>query len=83
MQAIRTRFHGPTNIKGPRISAKCAAGSITLGWDYALNSEENHKRACDALLLKLGWLTPHYRPMVGGEFEGDHYWVFLPLHIKG
>lgn len=31
MQAIETRYHGPTNTRGARVSARCEAGRITLG----------------------------------------------------
>lgn len=55
-QAIVTKFIGPTNYKGSRVKATADAGSITLHWDDALNSEDNHERAALALVLKFGWL---------------------------
>jgi hypothetical protein len=76
MQAIRTRYHGPTNSRCSRISAKCEAGSISVSYDHALNIDGNHKAACDALRKKLGWMTEYYKPMIGGVFDGDYYWVF-------
>jgi hypothetical protein len=76
MQAIRTRYQCPTNTRGSRVSAKCEAGQISIPWDDALNPEENHKAACNALRAKLGWNTEHYGDMVGGEFDGCWYWVF-------
>lgn len=82
MQAIRTKYHGPTNTKGSRISAQCEAGRIYVSYDYALNIEDNHKAACDALVKKLGWNTGHYADMVGGEFDGAHYWVFDDKRLK-
>lgn len=81
MQAIRTRYSGPTNTRGSRIHAKCEAGSLSVSYDHSLNSEENHKAACDALIKKLDWTSPHYAPMVGGEFDGATYWVFTPKQI--
>lgn len=75
-QAIRTRYHDPTNSKGSRISAKCAAGTITVGYDHSLNVDENHQAACNALVKKLGWDSEYYTPMVGGGFDGDYYWAF-------
>jgi hypothetical protein len=55
MQAIVTKYHGPTNSQGPRVKASAEAGSITLLWDHALDSDANHEVAARALLAKLGW----------------------------
>lgn len=52
-QAITTKFIGPTNTKGSRIKASCWRASITISWDYALNSDANHKAAINALVNKL------------------------------
>lgn len=82
MQAIRTKYHGPTDTKGSRISAQCEAGRIYVSYDHALNIECNHKVACDALIKKLGWNTDHYADMVGGEFDGAMYWVFDDKRLK-
>lgn len=75
MQAIRTRYFGPTNSRGSRIQAKCEAGSVTIGYDHSLNIEGNHRAACVALIAKMEWTDPHYSPMVGGQFDHDYYWV--------
>lgn len=61
-QAIVTKYLGPTNFRGSRVKATCDAGSITLGWDHSLNSEDNHTRAAQALADKLGWKGT----MIGG-----------------
>jgi hypothetical protein len=76
MQSIRTRYHGPTNTRPSAISAKCEAGSIRVSYDHSLNIADNHKAACAKMLRKLGWDAPPYGDMVGGEFDGDTYWVF-------
>lgn len=55
MQAISTKYLGPTNHRGGRVKAKCQAGSVTVEWDHARGIEENHDAACRALLIKLGW----------------------------
>ena len=55
MQAITTKYIGPTNYRGSRVKATCQAGSLTLGWDDALGVEPNHDRAAIALVRKLGW----------------------------
>ena len=52
MQAILTKYHGPTNLKGSRYSASCERGKIFIHADDALSSEDNHKAACAALVAK-------------------------------
>lgn len=51
--AITTKFIGPTNTRGSRVKAFLPSGlSVTLSWDHALNSEENHARAAKACVQK-------------------------------
>ena len=69
MQAIVTRYLGPTNYRGSRIKATADAGSITISYPHELSGEDVHRAAAEALRAKLGWDTDHgYRPMrlVGG-----------------
>lgn len=54
-QAITTKFLGPTNHRGARIKATAAAGTITIDWDYSINSDRNHDAAAKALAAKLDW----------------------------
>jgi hypothetical protein len=54
-QAIVTKYIGPTNVRGSRVKATAAAGSVTLSWDCALNSEDNHAKAAEALANKYKW----------------------------
>lgn len=54
-QAIITKFHGPTDSRGARVTARAAAGRKTVSWDYALNSQQNHAAAAQALAEKLNW----------------------------
>lgn len=55
MQAITTKYIGPTDHKGSRIIVKCQATRITVAWDDALGVDENHLRAAERLARKLGW----------------------------
>ena len=59
MQAITIKYLPATNTKGSRFKATAAAGSITVGYDYDLNTEGNVKAAVSALLAKLGWTAPN------------------------
>jgi hypothetical protein len=54
MQAITTKFIGPTDLRGARIKARCQAGSKTVGYTYH-RRERDHACAVAALLQKLGW----------------------------
>ena len=56
LQAITTKYLGPTNYRGGRIVATCEAGKITVNWNYGLNVSDNHKAAMQALASKLDWL---------------------------
>jgi len=49
MQAIITRFIGPTNTRGSRYKASCEAGTLTVSADYELDAEQNHVAVCRAL----------------------------------
>jgi len=73
-QAIMTRYHGPSNVRGARVSATAAAGKVTVGWNHALNPAGNHRAAALALATKYGW-TGHY--VAGGFWNGDYAWVHV------
>ena len=52
MQAIETKYFGPSNVKGSRIKATCERGSITISYPLELNAEEAHIAAADALVKR-------------------------------
>ena len=56
MQAIVTKYSGPTNHRGARIKATAQAGATYLSWDYALDTSANHRAAAVALANKFKWL---------------------------
>jgi hypothetical protein len=58
MQAIITKYVGPTTHRGARVIAKCDAGKVFWSWDHALGVEENHDAAALMLMNKLGWQGP-------------------------
>lgn len=76
-QAIETRYLGPTNTKGGRIKATSWAGSVTVPYDHALNSEDNHRAAAMALVAKLQWQGTFAQ---GGNTKGDGYYF---VNVKG
>jgi len=54
-QAIHTRFLGATDTRGSRVKATAQAGSVTVPWDYALSTDQNHDAAARALIERYGW----------------------------
>ncbi len=72
MQAIETKFLGPTNYKGSRIKATCSGGSLILSRDFDYEISENHKHAAYLLAEQLGWDVF----LIGGELKnGNYVWV--------
>lgn len=57
MQAIETRYIGPTNTKPSRIVARCEAGRIVTSKHHnrATNIDDDHRYAAMELIEKLGW----------------------------
>ena len=82
-QAIVTKYLGPTNMRGSRVVATCQAGSLTVGWDHALDAPANHTAAARELAEHMGW----HGTWVGGAMPGAGYcYVMLrgaPLAMDG
>jgi hypothetical protein len=75
MKAIRTKYHGPGNVRGSRFSATSGeqGQKIFMAYDYALNSEKNHAKAARQLADKFNWKSD----LIGGGFpDGTMVWVF-------
>lgn len=55
-RAILTKYHGPTNTRGSRISATDDDGNrVTVPYDHSLSLGRNHDAAAMALCVRLGW----------------------------
>jgi hypothetical protein len=77
MQAIITKYFGPTNSRGSRIKATCAAGSVTISYPYELSGQACHRAAADALVQKMDWNDAHYGGLLGGQLpSGEYVFVF-------
>ena len=75
MKAIVTKFHGPTNCKGSRITASDEDGNrITISYPYELSGEECHRRAAQALCDKMKWSGS----LVGGSLKNGYVFTFGP-----
>jgi hypothetical protein len=53
MQAIKTTYIGPSNVRGSRIKAQCDAMTIIISWDDALDVEANHIAAARELCTRM------------------------------
>ena len=74
MKAIETKYLGPTNYHGSRIKATDNDGnSVTMPYDYELNSYENYRLAAVALAEKMGWKGN----ISGGYTKKGMVWVFV------
>ena len=72
MKAIKTKYHGPGNVKGSRISATDEDGNrVVLSYRDELNSEQNHRRAAKQLCEKMKWRGTYY----GGHLRDCMVWV--------
>ena len=83
--SIRTRYHGPTDRGGSRITATSddvrGHHRVTVGYNYALNGDENHAAAAQAFLDKyMERVAPNHCPALyclradqALVFNGDHY----------
>jgi hypothetical protein len=56
--AVISTYHGPTGDHGSRITVRRADGGgrrITVAWDYALGTQENHAEAIRRFLELMEW----------------------------
>ena len=85
--SIRTRFHGPTNHKGSRITVTDdgpfgrSPRRLTVECHHALDSQANHARAAQL------WLDKHNPGNVvvrgpGLAFDHDYYWTWGPAQDR-
>lgn len=82
MQTITTEYKGPTNTKGSRILVKSWLKNKSVSWDHALNSENNHKAAAQALIdvLNADRANYHWQIIAAGSMpdgKGNAYIIDL------
>ena len=78
LQAIQTKYHGPTNVRGSRVSARAQAGRISLSYDSSKNSDENHRMAAETLAKKYKWDEDTHGMLAGSVlYDGTYVWVFV------
>lgn len=75
MKAIVTKYHGPTNCKGSRITASDEDGNrITISYPYELSGEAVHRKAAEALCQKMNWTGS----LISGGIKTGYVFVFGP-----
>ena len=79
MQAIVTKYLGPTNFKGARVRATCAARSVIVSWDHAKNPSENHAAVAESLARAVDWRGR----WVGGSVPTEEGYVFVCVDGAG
>ena len=73
MQTITTKYLGPTNRKGSRITAVTSSGiRIYREYDPSANREENHMRVARILKDEMKWTGA----MEGGDTKEGMVFVF-------
>jgi hypothetical protein len=80
MQAIKTKYIGPSATKSSRIQASCEAKTIYVPYNHALDADGNHRAACEALMRAMGWKI--YGDMVGGWHTDAMFWVFANAYDR-
>jgi hypothetical protein len=73
VKAITTKYHGPTNTRGSRVSASDEDGNkVSIPYPHELSGEPVHRAAADALLKKMKWDGQ----LVGGSTSNGYVFVF-------
>jgi len=86
MDAIKTKYYGPTNYKGARIIARAPGGfyqhkvrSVIKPYDYALGHVENHQQAANELFSRL---DIRHKTIIGGSMGDCMVWIIYPGAAK-
>lgn len=76
MKAIVTKYHGPGNVRGSRISASDEDGNrVSVPYPYGENWRDGstHIPAVKALCEKMGW----HGKLIQGSLKGGYVFVWL------
>jgi hypothetical protein len=80
MPAILTRYHGPTNTRGSRISAQTAdtgtCRRVTVAYRHERSSFENHTAAARELAEQLGYDDTRWHSAATDK----GYWFVAEMH---
>ena len=79
MIAIETKYHGPTNTRGSRISASGNGNHVSISYPHELSGEDVHRKAAQALCDKMKWTGK----LTGGATKTGYVFVFSPQDWEG
>ena len=86
MQAILTKYIGPTNTKGARVQAKTVSKTMTFAWDYSLDEEGNYRNAAHEMCIAMAklsqgdaWNNPTFQLVSGCLPNGDYCHVLCKV----
>ena len=92
MFAITTRYHGPTNFRGSRISATIHDGAdfkrrVFVDYDYSLSptGDAHHRVAAEEMCLRLtaeGFTYTNPDLMISGTTKDGYVFVFTPDALR-
>jgi hypothetical protein len=82
--SVVTTFLPPTNHRGSRVKVKrsdhkSGDPTLTVSWDHALNTEENHAEAIRQFVIVLGWGDRDW--LVAHSSERGFIGVIIPREV--
>lgn len=78
LQAIETRYCGPTGLKGSRIIATSADGHRhVLPYPHELSGEAVHRKAATELAEVMGWLRADLRLVGAPNRRAGYTFIFV------
>lgn len=72
MQAIRTKYKGPTDTRGSRIVASSYKARSVMPYDHELSLDDNHARAAELHAVK-AWRTDAPVRLTSGTLPDGSY----------
>lgn len=79
LKAITTKYHGATNTKGSRISARSDRKTIMRSYDHELSHSCNHRLAACELAAEFKWTGS----FVGGSLPTGNGFCFVNMGAIG
>lgn len=77
MMTIFTRYRGPTNMRGSRVTATTPNGlRATVPWDHALDADDNHDAAARKLAHAIEGMVRVW--IRGYGRDGERVYIGLP-----
>jgi hypothetical protein len=79
--AVVTKFHGPTNTKGARVSASTGmmrSHRLYHHWDHELSAFENHRAVAMAFIQERKWDGQ----WIGGATKDGYAFVCVPKETE-